>query len=261
MEVQDLDKNITGPTMLPPPVGIFQTREDLLKHVRDFALSQGYMISIKDSSKDRYVTIGCDKGGVYRKRLKSGENMRQRKMPTRLTNCPFEVVGKKDDELWTLTIKHGEHNHEPSTHVSDHPSCRRFTEEEILIIREMSAAGKRPRQILKVLRQRNPDLISDSRNVYNVKAKIRRESLSGEKLTKLLYFNFPIPTSVSVSVSYSGCVWHAPLCRFASSTCQQVGFGVSLVVYLFSCENHLPNLHFTNQHFLLHGNGQRKGSF
>lgn len=191
MEVQDLDKHIKQQKMLPPPVGIFQTREDLLKHVRDFALSQGYMVSIKDSSKDRYVTVACDKGGVYRKRLKSGDNMRQRKMPSRLTNCPFEVVGKKDDELWTLTIKHGEHNHEPATDISDHPSCRRFTEEEILIIREMSTAGKRPRQILKVLRQRNPNLILDSRNVYNVKAKIRRESLSGEKLTKLFYIILP----------------------------------------------------------------------
>ncbi|XP_010656980.1 probable bifunctional methylthioribulose-1-phosphate dehydratase/enolase-phosphatase E1 2 isoform X2 [Vitis vinifera] len=182
MEVQDLDKHIKQQKMLPPPVGIFQTREDLLKHVRDFALSQGYMVSIKDSSKDRYVTVACDKGGVYRKRLKSGDNMRQRKMPSRLTNCPFEVVGKKDDELWTLTIKHGEHNHEPATDISDHPSCRRFTEEEILIIREMSTAGKRPRQILKVLRQRNPNLILDSRNVYNVKAKIRRESLSAKNM-------------------------------------------------------------------------------
>ncbi|KAA8524352.1 hypothetical protein F0562_010775 [Nyssa sinensis] len=182
MEVQDSNEITERNIMLPPPVGIFQTREDLLKHVRDFALTQGYMVSIKDSSKDRYVTIACDRGGLYRKRLKTGENMRQRKTSSRLTNCPFEVVGKKDDDLWTLSIKHGEHNHEPSNDISDHPSCRRFTEEEVIIIREMTAAGKRPRQILKVLRQRNPNLVSDSRNVYNVKAKIRREILSGKSM-------------------------------------------------------------------------------
>ncbi|KAK9284519.1 hypothetical protein L1049_023694 [Liquidambar formosana] len=147
-----------------------------------FALTQGYMVSIKDSSKDRYVTISCDRGGVYRKRLKTGENMRQRKMASRLTNCPFEVVGKKDDDLWALSIKNGEHNHEPSRDISDHPSCRRFNEEEVVLIREMTATGKRPRQILKALRQRNPNLVSDSRNVYNVKAKIRREILSGKMM-------------------------------------------------------------------------------
>ena len=89
-------------------------------------------------------------------------------------------MGKKDDDSWILTIKNGEHNHEPSKETSDHPSCRRFSEEEVLLIREMTAAGKRPRQILKALRQRNPTLVSDSRNVYNVKAKIRREMLSGK---------------------------------------------------------------------------------
>ncbi|XP_017971558.1 PREDICTED: probable bifunctional methylthioribulose-1-phosphate dehydratase/enolase-phosphatase E1 2 isoform X4 [Theobroma cacao] len=181
MEVQDQNEHNQEKKMLPPTRGTFQSREELLKHVRDFALTQGYMVSIRDSAKDRYVTVACDRGGVYRKRLKNGENMRQRKNASRLTNCPFEVVGKKDDDVWTLTVKNGEHNHEPSN-TSDHPSCRRFTEEEVLIIRDMSAAGKRPRQILKALRQRNPNLVSDSRNVYNVKAKIRRGSLSGEDI-------------------------------------------------------------------------------
>ncbi|XAR68008.1 Methylthioribulose 1-phosphate dehydratase [Bertholletia excelsa] len=185
MEDQNPDEHAEQHKMLPLPVGTFLSREDLLKHVRDFAVTQGYMVSIRDSSKDRCVTIACDRGGVYRKRLKTGENMRQRKAPSRLTNCPFELVGKKDDELWTLTIKHGEHNHEPSKGISDHPSCRCFTEEEVHIIREMTAAGKRPRQILKVLRQRNPNLLSDSRNVYNVKAKIRREMFSGKNMESL----------------------------------------------------------------------------
>lgn len=166
--------------MLPPAVGTFQTREELLKHVRDFALTQGYMVSIRDSAKDRYVTIACDRSGVYRKRLKTGASVRQRKSNSRLTNCPFEVVGKKDEDLWTLTVKNGEHNHEPSQDSSDHPSCRRFSEEEVMLIREMTSAGKRPRQILKALNQRNPNLVSDSRNVYNVKAKVRREILSGK---------------------------------------------------------------------------------
>lgn len=182
MEVQHPDNHTEQSKMLPPPVGIFQSREELLKHVREFVLTQGYMVSIKDSSKDRYVTISCDRGGIYRKRLKNGENLRQRKAPSRLTNCPFEVVGKKDDELWTLIIKHANHNHEPSRDISDHPSCRRFTDEEVLIIREMTAAGKRPRQILRVLRQRNPNLVTDSRNVYNIKAKIRKEILAGQVL-------------------------------------------------------------------------------
>ncbi|KAH7533368.1 hypothetical protein FEM48_Zijuj04G0123400 [Ziziphus jujuba var. spinosa] len=182
MEAQEHNEHTQEKKMLPPPVGTFQTREELIKHVRDFALTQGYMVSIRDSSKDRYVTLACDRGGVYRKRLKTGENLRKRKSESRLTNCSFEVVGKKDDDIWILSIKNGVHNHEASNDTSDHPSCRRFSEEEVKIIRELTAAGKRPRQILKALRQKNPNLVSDSRNVYNVKAKIRREMVSGNML-------------------------------------------------------------------------------
>ncbi|XP_048327329.2 probable bifunctional methylthioribulose-1-phosphate dehydratase/enolase-phosphatase E1 2 isoform X5 [Ziziphus jujuba] len=182
MEAQEHNEHTQEKKMLPPPVGTFQTREELIKHVRDFALTQGYMVSIRDSSKDRYVTLACDRGGVYRKRLKTGENLRKRKSESRLTNCSFEVVGKKDDDIWILSIKNGVHNHEASNDTSDHPSCRRFSEEEVKIIRELTAAGKRPRQILKALRQKNPNLVSDSRNVYNVKAKIRREMVSGKKM-------------------------------------------------------------------------------
>ena len=39
MEVQDHNEHNEEKKMLPPPVGTFQTREELLKHVRDFALT------------------------------------------------------------------------------------------------------------------------------------------------------------------------------------------------------------------------------
>ncbi|KAJ0111188.1 hypothetical protein Patl1_02284 [Pistacia atlantica] len=165
MEGQDDDDDRTlEKKMLPPPVGVFQTREDLLKHVRDFALTQGYMISIKDSSRDIYI-----------------------KTPSRLTNFPFEVVGKKDDDVWALTIKSAEHNHEPSKEISDHPSCRRFTEEEVLTIREMTDAGKKPRQILKALRKRNPSLVSDSRNVSMSKLTFGARFYQVRKIQVLLH--------------------------------------------------------------------------
>lgn len=54
------------------------------------------------------------------------------------------MVVKKDDDLLTLTIKYGDHNHDPSKDVSDHSSSRRFTDEKVSLIREMTAAGKRP---------------------------------------------------------------------------------------------------------------------
>ncbi|XVE49443.1 hypothetical protein DITRI_Ditri01bG0082900 [Diplodiscus trichospermus] len=169
--------------MLPPPPGTFIDREELIQHVGEFAVSQGYVVTIKQSKRDKVVVLGCDRGGVYRNRRKpvdesATEHIRKRKTGSRLTNCPFEVVGKKDDGLWVLTVKNGTHNHEPLKDIAEHPSARRFSEKEVLLIKEMTEAGLKPRQILKRLRQSNPDLLSTPKHVYNVKAKLRQGNMT-----------------------------------------------------------------------------------
>ncbi|KAJ9705582.1 hypothetical protein PVL29_003582 [Vitis rotundifolia] len=183
MDIQDCTELNEIPQMLPPPPGNFIDREELIQHVGDFALSQGYVVTIKQSKKDKVVVLGCDRGGVYRNRRKpvdesSAEHVRKRKTGSRLTNCPFEVVGKKEDGLWVLNIKNGEHNHDPIRDISEHPSSRRFTEREVLLIKDMTEAGLKPRQILKRLRQSNPELLSTPKHVYNVKAKLRQGNLT-----------------------------------------------------------------------------------
>ncbi|XP_027163670.1 methylmalonate-semialdehyde dehydrogenase [acylating], mitochondrial-like [Coffea eugenioides] len=176
--------------MLPPPPGSFIDREELIQHIGEFALSQGYVVTIKQSKKDKVVVLGCDRGGVYRNRRKpvdesSGELARKRKTGSRLTNCPFELVGKKEDGLWVLTVKNGSHNHEALKDISEHPSARRFTEKEVMLIKEMTEAGLKPRQILKRLRQSNPELLSTPKHVYNVKAKLRQGNLTVRRLKTL----------------------------------------------------------------------------
>lgn len=82
------------PQMLPPPPGSFLDREELIQHVSKFALTQGNVVTIKQSKKDKVV------------------------------------------------------------------------------IKEMTDAGLKPRQILKRLRQSNPELLSTPKHVYNVKANL-----------------------------------------------------------------------------------------
>ncbi|KAH9712657.1 methylmalonate-semialdehyde dehydrogenase (acylating) [Citrus sinensis] len=186
--------------MIPPPPGTFQDREDLIKHVRDFGANQGYVVTIKKSRKDRRVILGCDRGGVYRNRRKIDENKRKRKACSRLINCPFEAIGKKEDDVWVLTIKNGEHNHEPFKDMSEHPYSRRFSEEEVKQIKLMTEAGIKPRQVLKALKQSNPELQSTPRHLYNLKAKIRQGNLS-EKSFKSWRPNRSTPVNTSASPS------------------------------------------------------------
>lgn len=186
------------PQMLPPPPGSFIDREELIQYVGDFGISQGYVVTIKQSKKDKVVVLGCDRGGVYRNRRKpvdkdSGERTRNRKSGSRLTNCPFELLGKKDDGVWVLTIKNGSHNHEALKDITQHPSARRFTEKEVMLIKEMTEAGLKPRQILKRLRQSNPELLSTPKHVYNVKAKLRQGNLTGFSLCHPSTSEFVLP--------------------------------------------------------------------
>ncbi|KAK3009290.1 hypothetical protein RJ639_014333 [Escallonia herrerae] len=176
------------PQMLPPPPGSFIDREELIQYVGEFGVSQGYVVTIKQSKKDKVVILGCDRGGVYRNRRKSveeSERVRKRKSGSRLTNCPFELLGKREDGLWVLTIKNGSHNHEALTDITQHPSARRFTEKEVLLIKDMTEAGLKPRQILKRLRQSNPELLSTPKHVYNVKAKLRQGNLTVRRFKSL----------------------------------------------------------------------------
>ncbi|XP_021624564.1 methylmalonate-semialdehyde dehydrogenase [acylating], mitochondrial isoform X2 [Manihot esculenta] len=190
MDIESSEEMNEHPQMLPPPPGTFVDREELIQHVGDFAVSQGYVVTIKQSKRDRVVILGCDRGGVYRNRRKAidestADCSRKRKTGSRLTNCPFEVVGKKDDGLWVLTVKNETHNHEPLKDISEHPSARRFSEGEVQLIKEMTEAGLKPRQILKRLRQSNPDLLSTPKHVYNVKAKLRQGNMTVRQFRSL----------------------------------------------------------------------------
>lgn len=172
------------PQMLPPPLGSFANREQLIEHVGDFAISQGYVVSIKKSRKDRVVVLGCDRGGVHRTRNRTSETepaecTRKRKNGSRHINCPFEVMGKYDNGVWYLIVKDGTHNHEPLKDISEHPAARRFTEDEVIRIKEMTEAGLKPRQILKKLKQSNPELLSTPKHLYNVKTKLKQGNLTG----------------------------------------------------------------------------------
>lgn len=71
--------------------------------------------------------------------------------------------------------------------MSGHPSYRRFSREEFVRIREMTMAGIAPRQILTSLRQNNTKLQATSRSIYNVRAKIRKDSLQGCSMIQALF--------------------------------------------------------------------------
>nr|KAJ0184863.1 hypothetical protein LSAT_V11C900471780 [Lactuca sativa] len=139
----------------------FESYDELLKSVRDFYYAKGYGVSIRYSSKDKYVTLQCDRGGK-----------------------------KGDDGVWVLKAKNLTHNHEPSTDISGHPSFRRLSPNDVQSVKNMTLSGIPLRQILSSLSQGNPNLPAVSRTIYNLKAKIRKESLGNRSMVNALFEEF-----------------------------------------------------------------------
>ncbi|GKD67135.1 protein FAR1-related sequence 5, partial [Tanacetum coccineum] len=114
----------------------FDSYDELLRNVRAFYYAKGYGISIRDSRKDKYVTLQCALSGVYKekpekKRKRCTENKRKRNTRSRLTNCPFQIGGKKgSDGLWVLSPNNLTHNYDPATDMSGHSSSRRLPPED-----------------------------------------------------------------------------------------------------------------------------------
>ncbi|KAG5551462.1 hypothetical protein RHGRI_009772 [Rhododendron griersonianum] len=188
----------------------FESREELMDTLRQFFAMQGYAISIKTSTKGRYITLGCDRGGCYRNKWHVPMERRQRNTATRLINCPFEIRCKRlDDGFWVLEVKNGSHNHEPSSDMAGHPSFRRFSKEEIMTIEELTRSGVPPRQILSSLRLRNKKLQAVSRTIYNMKNKLRRENLAGRTTIQAL-FDELCEGDFTFQVAYdqNGCLTH-----------------------------------------------------
>ncbi|KAH7867559.1 hypothetical protein Vadar_028976 [Vaccinium darrowii] len=95
-------------------------------------------------SKERVVILECGRGGVYRNSL-----ICENSWMKHLGN----IFAKEKTE---------------------HPAAHCFTETEVLLVKEMTNAGLKPRQILKRLRRSNPEVLSTPKRDCNIKAKLRQ---------------------------------------------------------------------------------------
>ena len=97
--------------MEAPPEAIYSTREDLLTSVKNFALSQRYVVTIRRSTANKNVVMGCDMGGVYYDRVGALEGAKRRKTSTRRIGCPFKLYGSHSNGCWQLKVRNPRHTH------------------------------------------------------------------------------------------------------------------------------------------------------
>jgi hypothetical protein len=176
----------------PIPGNPFPTVETLLDSVNAFAKANGFGFAKHNgrSYKGRKVrySLRCDRYGDPRP--SRGAGLRQRK--SRKCGCKWMVIAEALEEgKWVLrrhsNPEHNQHNHDRSIRPSAHPSHRRLTTPVRATIESMSRrVGIRARDVRAVVQKQHPESIFTQRDIYNARALINRDKLSGYTPTAAL---------------------------------------------------------------------------
>jgi hypothetical protein len=76
---------------MPPPIGRYPDRDTLVESIRDFALSQGYGITLKNANEDRKAYIRCFRSGKPNMDSRPLIGLESRTRGSFKTDCPFQV--------------------------------------------------------------------------------------------------------------------------------------------------------------------------
>ncbi|KAG8525330.1 uncharacterized protein KY384_008974 [Bacidia gigantensis] len=76
---------------------------------------------------------------------------------------------------WHLETENPDHNHGPSDDLSQHPTLRRLTEEQLQRVHDMYDAGNTPSDTIQELRRVWPDIKILTRDIYNTRKKYKTQ--------------------------------------------------------------------------------------
>ena len=173
------DASLSSPapnSLAPMPDADFASREDLLAGTKAWAAGQGFAVVIARSRFNR-LWLKCDRGGSYENRRQLTSDQRKRKRgESRLLGCPYKMIANhKKDGTWHVITQTPEHNHGPSDDLTQHPTLRKMTEEQLQKVHDMSDSGSSPSETIGELRRIWPDIKVLTRDIYNARKKHKSE--------------------------------------------------------------------------------------
>lgn len=165
---------------------VFQSRDELMRAVQEFALEHGFAVSIQ-RSKEGLVHLQCTRGGHERNTHKLTDDSRRRTTASRRQGCPFRCRGSRQrDGTWVLVMLNDEHTHPPSTDPRVHPQHRQLTPALMDEIRRLTRANVMPQDILATLMEADPSVNLVVKDIHNARQRIRAQDLAGRTATQAL---------------------------------------------------------------------------
>ncbi|KAL8476987.1 hypothetical protein ACS0TY_029330 [Phlomoides rotata] len=197
MECNDIVRDYTD---LFTTTILFESRDELIKWVRDAAKPHGMIVVIKRSDngfgkKKARLLLGCERGGEYREvkerslklnvdetvdkcdlnyELDGNKNVKKiRETGTKKCGCQFLLRGRQVEFMgdWALEVICGVHNHPLAQYLEGHSYAGRFTKEEEEYVIDMSTTNIAPKIIMKQLKSKFKENSSIMKNIYNARTK------------------------------------------------------------------------------------------
>lgn len=156
----------------------WEKREDLIAWVRKEAAKLGFVVVIVNSDfgsdrRKQKLVLGCERGGVYKSKNK---NLKREETGSRKCECPFRLRGYfLSCGQWSLSVVNGKHNHDFEPKLEGHLVVGRLTDEEKLIVSDLTKSMVEPRNIMTHLKQKNPDSVTTMKQVYNVRERLKKD--------------------------------------------------------------------------------------
>ncbi|GAU37191.1 hypothetical protein TSUD_30560 [Trifolium subterraneum] len=159
-------------------------------------------------NRKKFFILGCERGGVYKERKRKSK---KEDTVTRKTLCPFRLrVGMSicicqsgsprrlpcteiqkrgffprgdgdggktspGGKQWSLSVVCGEHNHEMSKTLEGHLLVGRLKTEEKECVRELTKNLVAPKNIMTMLKGRNPDSKTNMKQIYNARQRFKTD--------------------------------------------------------------------------------------
>src|SRR6266487_6936756 len=155
-----------------------KVRDVMIDWCKRQAVIAGFSIVIWKSdngayNRKKFFILGCERGGVYKERKKKSK---KEDTATRKTLCPFRLRGYYlASEQWSLSVVCGEHNHEMSKTLEGHLLVGRLKPKEKECVRELTKNLVAPKNIMTMLKGRNPDSKINMKQIYNARQRFKTD--------------------------------------------------------------------------------------
>ncbi|CAK8542875.1 unnamed protein product [Lathyrus sativus] len=152
------------------------------------------VIGRSDNDSERrnaFVTLLCERRGKYHTPLRK---FKRDDTDSRKYECPFKIRGYMlSTKKWEFSVIFCLHNHELCLKLQGHPTVCQLKPEEKTCISDMILNLVQSKNILATLKRKEPDNMSNIRQVYNIRyctnKEIRGDISEMQQLLKLLNDN------------------------------------------------------------------------